>query len=132
MNHELHWTFDDLADEQALEEHEVAVTEHQEAVQERDRAIEKAGQGANPLWVEEALTALKAVARFAPELTSEDVADQLELSTPEPRALGAVFLVAKNQGWIEPTDRFVPATHPSRHMAPIRVWASRIFVERAA
>lgn len=132
MNHESLWEWPDRADQEAWDEQNEARREHDAAVAARDRAIEKADRGASPLWVEEALTAVKALARVEPVLTSEDVADQLELSTPEPRALGAIMLTAQANGWIAPTERWTPARHAKAHKRPMREWRSLLFVGEAA
>lgn len=132
LNHKLHWSFDDLADEVAFAEAQQSERDLNERIEARDRAIDRVETHADPLWFEDALDAVEHCARAEREFTSEDVAALIGRQTHEPRALGAVLRVAKDRGWCVPTDRFVPATHPSRHMAPIRVWASNLFVREAA
>lgn len=95
----------------------------------RDRAIEKAERGADPIWLEEAMLAVKAVAYAEPFLTSEMVAEQIDRTTPEPRALGACMRAAATSAWIAPTDRFTPAINPTAHRRPMRVWRSLIYRE---
>lgn len=132
INHEVHWTFDERPDEEVWQEHLDRIEARTLAIEKRDRAIERAERNADPIWYEDALAAVEHCARAEREFTSEDVAALIGRSIREPRALGAVFRVAKDKGWITATERFVPATHPSRHRAPIRVWKSLIVVEEAA
>lgn len=128
----VHSLFDDPADQEAYEEHLERIEEHDRAVEARDRAIEKAERGAYPIWLEEALVAVKAVAYACPMLTSEDVADQLERPAREPRALGSVMRCAADQGWIVPTDAWSPARNPVAHRRPMRVWRSNLYREELA
>ena len=98
----------------------------------RERALKEVTQNSNSEWRSAALNCLHALATGQPTLTADDVMvalEDLEVTTHETRAMGAVFRTAQTQGWIEPTDRFVSSTRAKAHRGPKRpkrVWRSRI------
>jgi hypothetical protein len=103
-----------------------------EAERRRDEGMGRAEQGAPPTWQEAAERAIRFVAEHQPQLTSEDIwfcLDRWGWPLPrEPRALGPTMRSADvTSHWIHATDQFVLSERPSRHRAPIRVYASQIF-----
>ena len=95
----------------------------------RDRAITRAGQGADPRWLQAAADAVEHAARHRDHLTTDDVWDLLdtqEYETPEPRAMGAVMRRAKANGLVEPTERMTPGRRAGSHRRPVRQWRSLI------
>jgi hypothetical protein len=61
--------------------------------------------------------------------TTDDVWKSGLAKPHEPRSLGAVMLSLQRDGIIVPTKQFKATAQPSRHAAPVRLWASAIYVE---
>jgi hypothetical protein len=95
-----------------------------------DEAIEEAHGGADPAWRGVALHAVEVIARHRPTLTTDDVWYVLDLHDvehpDEPRALGAIMLLAARQGLIEPTNERRASRRIVHHAFPCRVWRSLI------
>lgn len=92
-----------------------------------DKAIARAWKHADPLWLETATQVVESLASQMKEFTTDDVWSELrvlDVSTHEPRALGAVMKQAKKDGIIIATDRFVASSRVSNHGGNIRVWKS--------
>jgi hypothetical protein len=78
-------------------------------------------------WIDQAVAAIRLVARRAPFFTSDDVW-AVGLEHPhEARALGPCLARARALGLVEPTDQFVLTSQVKRHRAPVRVWKSLLF-----
>jgi len=88
----------------------------------RDEALERVELAADAAWTKTALSKI----RLMPErFTTDDMwlAMQDEpVSTPEPRAMGAVMMQAKRAGWITTTNEWARSTRPCCHARPVRVW----------
>jgi len=99
---------------------------------EREEGIDKVQSPiVTAAWLPFARKAVYRAAKSLEYLTSEDVWADLEdngLEGPsDNRAMGAVMRWAENELLIEITDRVVPASRPSRHRAPIRLYKSRVY-----
>lgn len=93
----------------------------------RDEAMGRAEAGAGEAWTQEALEAVKAIARSKPELTSDDIWLSGLSEPAEPRALGPVLAKLKREGVIKKSGRFVQTSRVSRHATDIAVWTSLIY-----
>ncbi len=98
----------------------------------RDEAISRCGQS-SPNWLELAVAAIDGVALGAAQhtggnpmgFTSDDVLKhepRLE-RCPEKRVIGAAFNIARKQGIITPTGRYVASSRVASHGRPKREWA---------
>lgn len=91
----------------------------------RDAALEQVEANADPDWNDRAKVALQRLALSQPIVVADDMWKHIERPR-EPRALGPIFMWAKREGLLAPTDRYVACTRPSRHVAPLRVWESLV------
>lgn len=95
-----------------------------------DRAIDQVEAHADERWLDRALEAVRFVAERRVTFTTDPVWFWLgKWGVPhphEPRAMGAVMRRAQKEGWISPTQEFVPTTRVKSHKSPTRVWASLI------
>lgn len=101
----------------------------------KEAGIERAELGANPYWAVTALWAVRSVASRKPSLTTDDVwavLEDLQVKTPEHRAMGAVMRQAAVSGYIEPTDSYVRSRRPQCHCRPVLYWRSLLFDASAA
>ena len=91
-------------------------------------AVKRVHDNADPLWLENALTAVRYCATTHREFTTDDVWAYLisigQDKQREPRALGAVMRQAKTLGIIEVTDRTRVSERVVCHQNPKRVWRS--------
>lgn len=102
----------------------MSLPEGPEGIEARDEAVQRVEENTDPAW--------KAVAeRFVhglpveAEFTTDRVWFHLErasVTTPEPRALGAIMLALSRAGVIEKTGRYIQTTRPKAHARPIPVW----------
>lgn len=95
-----------------------------------DAAIDQVREHANQNWFRTAVMAGEDIAFNNDTFTTDDIwdvmdSDHKELSTHDPRAMGAVMRVLKGMGVCRTTTLFMQSRRPSRHGAPIRVWSSR-------
>ena len=93
----------------------------------RDDALERVESNAHKEWLSCANAAVRHLAGYSVSFTADDVRHQMEVHYPnvtthEPRAMGAVMNRAKRAGIIVPTDVFIASDRPERHRGPIRVW----------
>lgn len=79
--------------------------------------------GPDEKWIADAVVIIRALALTRPELTSADVWERMSVTPNEPRAMGAAFRLAKEQGLIRSTGHYVPF---GSHGRPIRVWRSMV------
>lgn len=103
-----------------------------EGERRRDEALERVRQAALEAWLREAENAVRELAFGRPEFTTDAVWAYLDRhGTPLPhekRAMGAVMRAAhKQDGLIEPTERFVKSVRPEHHAGPVRVWRSLVY-----
>ena len=73
--------------------------------------------------------ALRVIARRKNTLTSDDVWEwmrDLDVSTPDHRAMGAVFRNASRDKVIEALPQWEISTRPACHKRPIRKWKSLV------
>ena len=90
-------------------------------------ATESVSRGADPDWLEAATRGLRVLARKQQYVTSDDLwawLRPLELTTPEPRAMGAVFRTAAHDRIIKASSDWCITTRPCAHRRPIRIWQS--------
>lgn len=90
-------------------------------------AIDTARRGANPDWMEAATRGLRVLSRRQQYLTSDDLWDwllPLQLTTPEPRAMGSIFRTAAHSGLIKALPEWRITTRACAHRRPIRIWES--------
>lgn len=91
----------------------------------KDRAIYVAGAFADPDWYRAAELALEQLINRGLPFTSDGLwylLDQMEVSTDEPRALGAVINRARKAGRINATGEYRKSTRPECHRRPLTVW----------
>jgi hypothetical protein len=94
-----------------------------------NEAVERVERNADERWKFAALTAVIYLSHRRAEFTTDDVAEFLshtDVTTHEPRAMGAVMRRAARQGFIVATDRYRPSTRPQAHQNPKRVWRSLV------
>lgn len=80
-------------------------------------------------WKEETLKIVEQLALERETFTTDDVWEmlsELDVSTHEPRAMGAIMTIAKKMRLISPTTHHILSTRPSCHSRPIRVWKSEL------
>lgn len=95
--------------------------------QNLEDALERNDRVIDPAWKEEALVAIRLVARQKAEFTADDVW-QTGLDEPSnPKALGNVMLVAKREGVAMKTGRVVTTARVSRNAGDVAVWRSLLF-----
>jgi hypothetical protein len=97
----------------------------------RDEALARVEAHADAEWKRIAYLVLCRVAVLNPTITSDNVWDVMtdeypNVSTHEPRAMGATMKAGQKAGLIEPTDTFVRTPRPQAHKAPIMVWKSLV------
>jgi hypothetical protein len=96
----------------------------------RDAGLQQVEENANKEWTELVIDIIETLARTSSQVDSDKVWVELQkfpqIQTHQPSAMGAMFKLASNKGWITPTDRFVNSKRPSSHARPIRVWNSII------
>lgn len=88
-------------------------------------AIELAREHAHQVWVRKARRIVEHLAAKRQFFTTDEVWSELAktgLSTPEPRALGAVMQAAVRDEIIIATGRYWPTKRPSAHKRPVAVY----------
>lgn len=97
----------------------------------REQAIQQVADNAHEEFMICALIAVSAIAHSLAEFTTDDVVAHMlktypEVTTHEPRALGAIMRQASQAGWIVNTRRVKASDMVSNHRRPKTVWASRL------
>lgn len=99
-----------------------------EATRATEEAIKQAEENASQEWATLAWQTLKLIAENRLEFTTDDLWAELErypnITTHEPRAMGAIMRKAIKHKWIQPTGRYVKTKRPIAHQKPIAVWKS--------
>lgn len=95
-------------------------------VAQREAAIKRVTEAHQP-WVALGIVAVATVIDLGGEfLTTDDVWQELTNRQvpppPEHRAMAAVIRACRKEGWIEPTEHFIPSQIPWAHRRPMRVW----------
>ena len=93
-------------------------------------ALIRVANGANPEWVQAASGALAQLARRLPELTADEVWEELadkHVDTPNGKAMGNIMRNAARARLITRTDRTVKTRRPTRNRGDVRVWRSLIY-----
>lgn len=98
-----------------------------EAQRQRDAAVQIVGEHADQDYMRVALGVVADLARAGAPFTTDDVIARMPdgVTTPEPRALGAVMTIARRQGIVEPLNQTRNSTMPSCHSRPKRLWQGR-------
>lgn len=99
----------------------------EDALEARDQAIAQAGQHADDQWRDTAHTVVRELANAGVPFTTDHVwavLDDLDATTHEPRALGAVIQQASRAGVIRPTGRWVKSTRGVNHAREIKEWSA--------
>lgn len=79
-------------------------------------------------WQEQAILAIRAVARIQPTITTDDVWRVLGRDPDlEGRAMGAAMRTAAGLGYVERTDVTQKSKRVACHRRDLRVWRSLIF-----
>lgn len=97
----------------------------------RDQALVQVDESADQAWKRVALEKVQEVARNHHVLTVDQVQELLkgeEVSTHEGRAMGAVIMQARRNGWIESTGTTVQSKQKHCHANPRTLWRSLIFM----
>lgn len=97
-----------------------------DAMRERDEALAQVEANADERWKQVCADVVLLLARTRLTFTADDVWFYLQkhhdVSTHEPRALGAVMTQLHKAGRIAPTGAYEPSVR--RRAAPIRVWSA--------
>ena len=97
----------------------------------RDKAIDRVEDNADSEWKSVAYVTAVETASSREFFTSSDIWDAIsDVTTHEPRAMGAVRRRLRKENIVEPTDRFVTSSSPLAHGRPSRVWRSMIVGEQ--
>jgi hypothetical protein len=98
----------------------------------RDEGIERVTDN-HPSEVDLILVAIRVIAARKPELTSDDIHDELEakgLGHFTPNAFGAAFRKSALEGVLEDTGRAIKSDRPSAHSRRLPVWRSLIHKDK--
>lgn len=96
-----------------------------DALTARDEAIDRVEANAHDLWLAAAREALDELCATRESFTSDDLwaaLDGRDVSTHEPRAMGAVLRQAARDGLVAGTRQYRPSVRPACHARPVRVW----------
>lgn len=101
--------------------------EQKELFDEPDHSINKAYLHADSEWKDVAFRAVEWLAKTHSRFTTDDIHKAMEkyypnVTTHEPRALGAIMRQARAAGIIVPTNEHIPSQREAAHKRPIRVW----------
>ena len=98
-----------------------------------EEAIDRVERNADEEWKRAAHLAVAAAAQrreqFTTDLVVEIMAERGNVSTHEPRAMGAVMRRAARLGVVAATDVYEQSRNPEAHKRPKRVWRSLVFRE---
>lgn len=93
-----------------------------------DEAIKQVAENMDIQWQKLAWETLKLIAENHPEFTTDDLWAVLDrypdITTHEPRAMGAIMRKAVKHRWVVTTGRYVKTKRPIAHQKPIAVWKS--------
>jgi hypothetical protein len=107
---------------------QIPISQPTQSPQEAKReAIERVTRAANEEWMAAAGAIVEKLARGRQSFTTDDVwgeLDALTVSTPEPRAMGAVMTIAKRDGIVKASGGFVSSRRAICHGRPIQIWLS--------
>ena len=95
--------------------------------------INTVAKHADPEWWGAALDIGRQLARTRAEFTTDPIWALLRergLSTPEPKAMGAVVKKLQSLGIVEPTGRIVNSVSKVGHHRAIQVWRSLLYGRR--
>lgn len=98
----------------------------------RDDAIDRVEAATDLDWWTAATTVTRQLSQSHKFFTTDDVwfaLRELQVHTPEPRAMGAVIRFARSHGWILPTGVWVRSRRPACHSRPISRWRSLLYDE---
>lgn len=98
----------------------------------RDAAIDQVETNADDAWKDKAAQAVSILASGNREFTTDEVwallaTAGIDVSTHEPRAMGAIMRACAREGLIEATDRTRCSVRVACHRRPVRVWRSLRF-----
>ena len=98
----------------------------------KEEAVAKVIAHADPLWKKEAFASVVKWARTGKAFTSDEVWNDLKdvVSTPEPRAMGALILKASRENLIKPTGEYWQSKRPECHGRRITVWIGVVGIDR--
>lgn len=104
------------------------VIDRSAAVQRREDAIERVEAHAAPTFAELALAAIKRVAEARDRFIVDTVWVELDgaAGTHDNRAMGPIMLKARKNGWIAPTNEYMPSAQTRCHGNPRRIWLSKL------
>lgn len=98
-----------------------------DAIAARDEALDRVDRNADERWKTYAYDVVRYLCDTQRTFSTDDVWDILDdadVTTHEPRALGAVVQRAKRDGLCRPTGNYVQSTRPECHARPVAVWES--------
>jgi hypothetical protein len=92
-----------------------------------EQAIQRVGLNADQLWALEALKVVEMLSIQRHDFTTDDVWEWMnqlhpEMTTHEPRAMGAIMRKASATRLCVPTERYNKSQRPECHHRPLRVW----------
>ena len=92
-----------------------------------EQAIQRVGLNADQLWALQALKVVEMLSIQRHDFTTDDVWEWMnqlhpEMTTHEPRAMGAIMRKASATRLCVPTERYSKSQRPECHHRPLRVW----------
>ena len=84
-------------------------------------------EAADEKWYAAALERIRHLCLTRASWSADDIwegLDGLDLSTREPRALGAVLRDACSKGWCVPSGSYQKTSRPEAHRRPVAIWRS--------
>lgn len=100
-----------------------------DAEQARDEAVTRVRWNADPEWFRHALIIVYSLAMAKRYFTTDDVWEALahsDITTPEPRAMGAVMRMAAKDDVCKATEHYTNSKRRMCHARPLRVWQSLV------
>lgn len=100
----------------------------QAAQQAADEAIARVERNANALWMSACLKVIEEIAGRGLPFTTDLVWATMDerhpdLSTHEPRAMGAAMVQARKAGYCHSTGNYQQTKRPEAHARPVVIWA---------
>jgi len=96
-----------------------------------NEGIRAATDASDSEWRTEVLNLLYELLVVKKEITADDLNHAMEnfnLELKYPNALGGIFREAAKRKWCRKTDKYIASDIPRKHMRPLRVWASTLYL----
>jgi len=98
--------------------------DYQKGLELKEKGVKQVEKNTDPKWKELAVKSVETLASSGKAFTSDDVWQYLDglATTPQPKAIGAVFLSAYRKGLIKPNGEFWQSKRPQAHGRRLMVW----------